>query len=123
MIQTNELRIGNWLLDEHGKYFNVGSIQKNFHGVNINNKYPGLIEPIHLTNEILVQCGFENGVLGNFKIGYDGDDFVKQQFSVPFEDRLLKVKYLHQLQNLYYALTGKELSIDLTVQVSDTTKA
>ena len=30
-------------------------------------------------------------------------------------DSICKVKYLHQLQNLYFALTGEELEIDLRI--------
>lgn len=46
-------------------------------------------------------------------IGYHDDDFVKNQFSVKIgnAERLFKVSTLHEVQNLYYAITKKELIV------------
>lgn len=90
-------------------------------------------EPIPLTPELLEKCGFSDK---DYKSGYIGieikaggmiTDFVltkpqvlgefQKQFcweytagNIPF---FLKLEYLHQLQNLYFSLTCKELEINL----------
>jgi hypothetical protein len=42
----------------------------------------------------------------------DGEDFIYSEFTVIYNGiTKVKVKYVHQLQNLHYALTGEELEI------------
>ncbi|EHQ41576.1 hypothetical protein [Myroides odoratus] len=75
------------------------------------------IKPIELTEERLLQCGFKHTGNGFYEllgthIGLCniGDVF----FNVGFKGITIgNIKYLHQLQNLYFALTGKELEINL----------
>jgi hypothetical protein len=72
------------------------------------------IEPIILTEEILLKFGFEkklrNYELQNLRfhlnkpIDYDG--FLFCEGSIAITD---KIQHVHQLQNLYFALTGEEL--------------
>jgi hypothetical protein len=137
MISANELRIGNYVLDDKNEIAKIECLKTKeyveWDGSDKEQMFFSLkgelcytcdeVNGVPLTSEILKQCGFENGKLGNFQIGYNGDDFIQAQMSVPFEDKLIKVKYLHQLQNLFYAIMGEELQIDLEVQVSDTTTA
>jgi hypothetical protein len=127
-MKANELRLGNWVkgsfLGElckvtqlgHEKYHEyVGAEGIGFYGQNG-------FEPIPLTPEILVKAGFENKSsttdyifeYGQFIIGGTR----KRLFpSVWGEDGLQDygdlIEYVHQLQNLYFALTGKELTFDL----------
>ena len=73
-------------------------------------------EPIPITEEWLLKFGFEFNVLTNrselddwrFDItkpaNYDG--FLLCEGSTAITDR---IKYVHQLQNLYFAFTGEEL--------------
>lgn len=119
MINANELRIGNYFFYK-GEIINIGHIQKNFHSVLINGVGVygwGKFEPIPLTPEILEKCGFEKDRSGfalpdkmslSFSIDKDG------QYNACWEDRSLhlpyRIKYLHQLQNLYFAITGEELN-------------
>ena len=77
------------------------------------------LEPIELTEEILLKCGFEKREDGDYNLfKYSEVDIVicsdfsswkcdGINFSVNY------IKYLHQLQNLYFALTNKELEINL----------
>lgn len=47
---------------------------------------------------------------GNFQLGYiTTDEYL--QFE-PYDGRLVDVKYVHQLQNLYFTLTGTELTLN-----------
>ena len=127
-MEAKELRIGNWVkgsfLGElckvtqlgHEKYHEyVGAEGIGFYGQNG-------FEPIPLTPDILVKAGFENRSsttdyifeYGKFIIGGTR----KRLFpSVWGEDGLQDygdlIEYVHQLQNLYFALTGKELTFDL----------
>jgi hypothetical protein len=118
-----ELRIGNYLnyLMVDGKYHP----QKINSGSDIDGLNDFQPIPIPLTPEILEKCGFE----------YDSIEWPSAKVwvlkSVPLQDKYicalqqktgpsfwyrpanLKVQYIHQLQNLFYSLTGEELSIDL----------
>lgn len=103
MIQANELRIGNWILlnnepiEVYGTLLDYCSKQ-----TDIRELYP-----IPLTPEILEKCDFSDT---NFFFSiHDGGVSVEDK---PGDNAFfLPVKYLHQLQNLYYALTFKELEI------------
>lgn len=70
-------------------------------------------EPIPLTEEWLLRFGFEKD-----RSGYRLDDINSLSFSenyiVCWHDKVLGIKqieYVHQLQNLYFTLTGEELTI------------
>ncbi len=73
------------------------------------------INPIPLTEEILLKCGFEK--LGKYTFVCDSA-LMQLEIDV-FTDKLvhsilaIEVKHLQQLQNLYHALTGEELEINL----------
>lgn len=118
MIQANELRIGDEI--DRGAVVEIHKDGvKVFNGLHY---YENEIFPIPLSPEILEKCGFsktsyeeqswqisqsENGIVfcEDDKNGYCEVvlDFYSQ----------VRVRYLHQLQNLYYALTGTELNINL----------
>jgi hypothetical protein len=121
-MKANELRIGNWF-NEFGipKQVTPNLILK-LYQIEIAGKVAIDISPIPLTPEILVKAGFENKSsttdyifeYGNFIIGGTR----KRLFpSVWGEDGLQDygnlIEYVHELQNLYFALTGKELTFDL----------
>lgn len=69
------------------------------------------VKPILLTEEILLKCGykkFDNNhyiILGHM-IYMLSDMFICDKNGII-------IKYLHQLQNLYFAINGKELKIKL----------
>lgn len=122
MIRANELRVGNLVLDFAGKPVKV--VRTNL------DKIP-LETPIPLTPEILEQCGFRRKdwdnqwYPGKFELTLeaDSDAFFKYYSD---EDNLMilssdggdvsivkeNIKYLHQLQNLFFALTDQELKIN-----------
>ncbi len=69
--------------------------------------YVGL-EPIPLTEEWLVKFGFEGWDKGDYTMNLSNANFYK----LPIWQPLAKnIKHVHQLQNLYFALTGEELTI------------
>jgi hypothetical protein len=115
-LQANELRIGNWIeaVADMGNY-QMKMTEHNFTSVARN---PNCVNPIPLTPEILEKCGFtKDGDFMSIDIGNNTiinclgngcwvDKIVNEcEYSVG----LGGADYLHQLQNLYFALTGKEL--------------
>jgi len=107
MIKANELRIGNWVM-EGIEFHKIDYRESDFFHVEI-------FEPIPLTPEILEKAGFVNSEsielffeLTGFKIS-DGK-ILHTHFK---RDRGVQILNLHQLQNLYFALTGEEIEINL----------
>ena len=74
------------------------------------------INPIPLTKELLLKCGFEEEFGGI--IYYNRNQGIEFNFSNGWctasrgEYDIVDVQYLHQLQNLYFALTGEELEVN-----------
>jgi len=68
-----------------------------------------LLEPIPLTEEWLLNFGYTKEDSNFWNLGhivweYDGGVFICNKNGIT-------LKYVHQLQNLYFALTGRELTI------------
>lgn len=127
MITAKELRLGSFISPANGEkdsYSIVVGLQANG---NVNfissiSEYTGSTKkpnPIPLTEEWLLKFGFvdlpfsdpdnvDYG-LGMFYIQFhkEVDDFICLNTSPDF----IQVKYVHELQNLYFALTGEELTI------------
>jgi hypothetical protein len=122
-MKAEELRIGNYLL--HDGYFIKSYSVDGFINVikNIDN-----YEPIPLTEEWLLKFGFEKRskekefFIEHFYIlGYTvvnrsqwKKDMSLEGFGITECDNYIPadIKYVHQLQNLYYALTQKELNYE-----------
>lgn len=118
MIKANELRIGNWLLGCNNYYFQVDTdtfVALEHKSSNYNSDCPA---PIPLTPEILEKCGFVRKENTGSGITWDYGKFRLIQGYLP-EFYLDAPHYgkayttLHQLQNLYFALTQTELQITL----------
>lgn len=129
MINPKEFRIGN-LVNYKGKVHEVVGTQKNHvyvlgetndYFVNKDNLE---LEPIILTEEWLMRFRgkpLENGYwisLYNlraefhFELFKNTDEIVTRVKS-DFSDLILdRIKYVHQLQNLYFALTGEGLTLN-----------
>lgn len=116
-MKANELRIGNWLQRLDGSFF-----QCTPNDILIIYQWDGseslLPKPIPITEELLLKCGFEKKHTDVFIKGiYDLEplfsDSDEWDFCIYEKETNTKLKYLHQLQNLYFALTGKELEINL----------
>ena len=113
-MKANELRIGN-KVDIYG---NVATIVPNdfekWIDVKNNSYVMKNLKPIELTEEWLIRFGFKkmNYKLLNKIVFYSETwdiEFSDNEFYMP--DIGIVVKYVHQLQNLYFALTNEELSI------------
>jgi hypothetical protein len=112
MIQANELRIGN--------VFNGASrsLEIVVNGRMIAQFEEGVMNllTIPLTPEILGKCGAisngNNWLLGRIELSYiTTDKFFEFEYQMPSEYwNVIELRSLHQLQNLYFALTGEELT-------------
>lgn len=138
-MKANELRIGNYVqINNPSCYFNLKGIL--FKVVNINknknysitveselyeeyNQFIDYIDPILLTVDMLNIFGFSmkfvtdpqefnplrEYTLGQFELLKFTDD--KHFFYSSGKGFHTDIKYVHQLQNLYFSLTGKELEL------------
>lgn len=127
MIPTKELRLGNLVnsrTNEFAKVVQIGhTLNPDYVGARTIDKgyYVTFCNPIPLSEEILLKCGFEkyagwfilksiythldiniNLLINKLTIGRN-EDYEIDRFK----------SHLHELQNLYFALTGEELKIDL----------
>lgn len=106
MIKANELRIGNY-------YDHYGRIEK---------ASPNTIEEvwdaerewcnhIPITEEWLLKFGYRKNTPfftdGSIIEFYENNGMLFCE--LPDNNTMLHIKYVHQLQNLYFALTGEEL--------------
>lgn len=70
------------------------------------------VDPILLTEEWLYKCDFRKKESGNITTYYHPLIELDAHFFPKGVDHTIEIKYLHQLQNIYFALTGNELEID-----------
>jgi hypothetical protein len=105
-MKASELRIGNLVYD------NLGGTLK-IKGISLESDLSH-IKPIPLTEEWLLKFGFEwkNFAFrdGTFTVRYQKEFYVYLSVEGvrPIQ---IKLDYVHQLQNLYFALTGEELVV------------
>lgn len=121
MIQANELRIGNWIQDEYGKYWQVQELcQLKGDELTLNNSVGATyrsMSGIPLTPEILEKCGFEYDKhtysLGSFWLS-EGEhgNWVVWLHGLS-NGVTTTVQYVHELQNLFYCIKSSELEIKL----------
>jgi hypothetical protein len=129
MIQANELRIGNileYFVNENG----VDWIKVKVNGWDIlrcddnPTSFNGVRRPVVLTPEILERAGFTKVTDGSLTIYSYGTNPVTSDWVIqlkwlkgypePFyQNGHFKVAFVHQLQNLIFALCGTELDINL----------
>jgi len=125
MIPANELRINNLVLfdDKVDVIYSIGETMAS--GQNHSYFHYKRLSPIPLTPEVLKKCGFKKDTtypdwmklhIGNSTVinANDGNAWVEkiandEEYSVG----LGGANYLHQLQNLYFALAGEELTVNL----------
>lgn len=110
-IRPEELRIGNWVEDE-GDSIPIQIVY-------ITEDNTSWLNPIPLTPSILEKCGGERlrtpgGWFFNdlyLRFHWDKNDDINSTtiFSNGSEHSIAPKKYLHQLQNLFFALAGQEL--------------
>lgn len=126
MISANELRIGNLIDTYYGSVSCVTSIGKSEYNITVKcgSVEGGLWEqnakPIPLTEEWLLKFGFDN--TGSIRIMIDTSAYYLQIIKRTNDCLILSqgneinsilkpVRHVHSLQNLFFALTGEELTL------------
>ena len=125
-IKAGDIMLNNWFIGYNGNPFKWGI--ERFALLKLENNAPTvdelIREPIPLTEDVLLKCGFEKDS------DYDDDgywEWYEKEFPVigcicQSSDKsylfdtasdTLRIYYLHQLQNLVKILTGEELFIEL----------
>ena len=122
-MKANELRIGNWITYDD-KPFQVGLWF--FTELDAKVSYINDFEPIPLTEEWILKFGFAkiqniyqrhnqillepilNGLNRSYRVKFWTTSIARAE---PIYQSQLTIQYVHQLQNLYFALTGEELTI------------
>jgi hypothetical protein len=117
-MEATEVRIGNLVATKLGNYIKVDADLIAF----LSNRFTkGMNQPlpIPLTPKILVKAGFENvgfeiytkNIYPTILLQIDGDSFGVKNSAGFIE--IGHVIWVHQLQNLYFYLSQKELEINL----------
>jgi hypothetical protein len=120
-MKANELRIGNYYqyASDYGiTYAQVQEIKHNqfgllsdFDGTNFE-----ICKPIPLTEEWLLKFGFKKDTWTNndLIIGHwwnNDSILITDDFKLDGQEDMKPLQYVHQLQNLYFALTNEELTL------------
>lgn len=120
---AKEIRIGN-IVDSLGDEEIVDSIYNSCISTN-KTKYcqPDEIKGIEINEDLLIEMGFEKSRTddGEYYYSLNLSDqiycdlaFISSDFKVvglfPYET-FFKFKYVHEIQNAYFSITGKELEI------------
>lgn len=141
MIQTNELRIGNYIVFEDCVYawdisdetiqnaLDNGVYARGISKIEEIRSYDVMsngklylfnnVYPIPLTEEILLKCGFSkignSGLVGGTTYQDDNMTLLFGQGDAIYfhaDTRYMPINSLHQLQNLYFILNNKELEVN-----------
>ena len=124
-MKASELRLGNWV---QTKKYQTKVIVKHIYSEHmigcgdLNDDYDEFdpmiedIEPIPLTEEWLVKFGFEYKEMyyqSKYLVALNDCFIIAERVTGLFyvDAPNNELKHVHQLQNLYFALTGKELTI------------
>ena len=132
-MKANELRIGNlfYKIDRSNavhipvpipmKIYGIELFEVEFLGIAVNPVQNNFfkcsladVSPIKITPEWLNRLGFEKDSDGVFKFDWcflqfvDGEATLSPGYAAKVNPSF---KFVHQLQNLYFALTGEELTI------------
>ena len=123
-LKPSELRIGNWVMYDPNVFIEDPYVTPKPHypikiedGEGIDLAIEGCYYPIPITNEILKAVGAVDRGDNQYKIGYFELEKVGELYYPAvniFEYTVSEgMKYLHQLQNMYYCWEGKELDVNL----------
>lgn len=134
-MDTKELRRGNLLLmktstsiNPNGDIVEVRAILENGVAVSGDGQHLGIecFSPIPLSDSMLVLMGFERssgsgrnfysplfGFGGMIRIFHEKTLIGKIMYAYKMNDStFIRIKYVHQLQNLFYVISGEELPTD-----------
>lgn len=136
-MQATDLRVGNYVWNENrrwvivenivGRKINVGILKDGLsYEFSMDNLLAILLSPVLLSNSGFKKwtdehdnrmIGFNDFVMEFMEFSTSEDDGFYFNYGAPVETH---IKYLHQLQNIYYNLKGVELKINLSGLIKST---
>jgi len=115
-MEAKELRIGNLVNAEKSNcFFSQGIYEVSIDTFEIIQHFKGIedLQPIHITEDWLLKFGFKQDSDLKNSLVKNAIWFNKVNMEATyFSQKLRKINYVHQLQNLYFALTGEDLEIN-----------
>ena len=120
-MNAKEFRLGNWITYKDVKY-QIFGLNKELPFVDSEEFMCGVIDfnnikPIKITDDILAKLGFIAMLDYSYSHEIIGGWFEMSKHNLTLNmngSNLKSVQYVHELQNLIYALTGSELSLSST---------
>ena len=116
-MKSNELRIGNWVEQPNNGVTRVTAILNDLQIKTETGYVDKYCMPIPLTEEWLLKFGFELDIedggyqKGKYKVSVSDEGCLFFIYIGYYPEEIAEFKYVHQLQNLYFALTGEELEL------------
>lgn len=113
-MNINELRLGNYVMDIDNDILPVTT--DTFYWISECVRNEDDYKPIELTEDILLKCGFISDEitfeLNGFMLGWfkNNEFYYLPTNQISYRNKI-EIKYLHQLQNLYFAIIGSELNV------------
>lgn len=123
-MKPNEIRVGNYAKDSMGKERTIDLSDYSYESDTTFDFEKW--NPIHITSEWLLKFGLEKTgysrwtLKGFHRLSYDivygNGKVILTRGESSSELFIENIQYVHQLQNLYYSLTGQELTIKQDVE-------
>lgn len=118
-MKASEIRIGNWVRG-YNLIFELESINDKWvtHPTELGRFFIDDLEPIQLTEEWLLKFGFEKAdeiyfiEFGVYSMTIKEYEKAKYILNPETHFNYVDIEYVHQLQNLYFALTNEELTYE-----------
>lgn len=117
--------IGNWVKAKDGRPVKVYAVGEVFVSIDPHPDLStkriavpiGSVSPIELTPVILEKAGFDYDLvthgIANFWLAEGGGGRWDVWLNGLSSQKVTSIQYVHQLQNLYYAITGNPLSLEM----------
>lgn len=130
-MNIRELTIGNYIIGNGGRLTVINRLDyDDTNNITINGKNISEFATIHLTRDIICKCGFREIKVNEWRLSVIENELAFEIFLDPFKFQICifktvyggeyekiyidrkNIKSLHQLQNIYFAITGEALKIE-----------
>lgn len=131
MIDVKDLRVGDYVYLQNSKtpykitevgYSEIEYPRYEASGISTESvfrTYVDNLNPIPISEELLLRCGFSEENDNFYRADLGNIVFNQYGYYIQLKEcssetiRVIKITSLHKLQNIYFALTGKELEVNL----------
>ena len=116
-MKATELRLGNWVEQPNDGVTRVTAVLNDLQIKTETGYVDKYCRPIPLTEEWLLKFGFDLDIeddgfqKGKYKVSVSDEGCLFFIYIGYYPEEIAEFKYVHQLQNLYFALTSEELEI------------